>query len=279
MLSLTRVLALSSLLCVFFVITLAQDVLAQSPALDFSALKKQKTVSIVGVIDPYRLSTSDGRIIRLSGINIPDYHPDRPGEVSLMAVRVLDDMLRGKDVTLYQSKNKLAQTNRMGHLAAHVVSDNNVWVQGALLQLGLARVETDSETPEMARDMIARERAARTSKAGLWAFDSYGVLSPADAPKYFESFQIIEGTIHAAAMKNNRTYLNFGENWKNDFTVSIAPKDKRKFIKAGIDPLNLGKVKVRVRGWLSDYNGPYIEITHPEALEILSTAPAPQTAP
>jgi len=41
MLSLTRVLALSSLLCVFFVITLTQDVFAQSPTLDFSALKKQ----------------------------------------------------------------------------------------------------------------------------------------------------------------------------------------------------------------------------------------------
>lgn len=269
--SLAKSITLYSLFCVYFMAAFILPKSSHAASPDFGSLKKTGTATIVSVIDPYRLNTDDGRIIRLAAIDIPDYHPERSGEISLMAMRVLDDMLTGKTVTLYQSKNKLAQTNRMGHFTAHLKTENNIWVQGLLLDLGLSRVQTDYELPHLSKEMLALEQKARESKTGLWSYDGFQILTPDTADKYLDSFQIVEGTIHAAAMKNNRVYLNFGENWREDFTVSIPPLHRRKFSKAGLDPLALGKAKVRVRGWLQDYNGPYIEITHPEALEILST--------
>ena len=250
--------------------------MAAPPAPDFSALNRTGTATITQIIDPYRASTNDGQIVRLSAMNIPDYHPENPGEISLTVMKVLNDLLVGKDVILYQTKSGKGRVNRMGHRVAHL-QVGDIWVQGLLLGLGLARVETDKETPELAAPMLAIETAARGAKTGLWAYDSFNVLSPQTAPNYLDSFQIVEGTVHSAAINKNRIYLNFGPDWKSDFTVSIAPMDKRNFAKAGIDLLALGKAKVRVRGWLRSYNGPYIEVTHPAALEILSTAPAPQT--
>ena len=43
---------------------------------------------------------------------------------------------------------------------------------------------------------------------------------------------------------------------------------------AGIDPLGLQGRLLRARGWLEDYNGPSLELTHAVWLEILPP-PAP----
>jgi hypothetical protein len=66
-----------------------------------------------------------------------------------------------------------------------------------------------------------------------------------------------------------RTYLNFGADWRSDFTITIAPKDRRLFEADGIDPLIYQGKRVRVRGWLKSYNGPLIDATHPEQIEVI----------
>ena len=70
-------------------------------------------------------------------------------------------------------------------------------------------------------------------------------------------------------MVRGRGYLNFGENWREDFTVSIAPRDRRRFEAAGIAVEDYEGRLVRVRGWVDSFNGPMIEATHPEQIEVL----------
>ena len=43
----------------------------------------------------------------------------------------------------------------------------------------------------------------------------------------------------------------------------------RTFRRAGVDPTSLEGRRVRVRGWLQSLNGPMIEVTHPEQIEVL----------
>ena len=38
---------------------------------------------------------------------------------------------------------------------------------------------------------------------------------------------------------------------------------------ASFDPATLQGIRVRARGWLRSFNGPLIEITHPEQIEVL----------
>ena len=64
-------------------------------------------------------------------------------------------------------------------------------------------------------------------------------------------------------------YLNFGNDWKTDFTVTLGPMARRLFKKAGIEPLSLEGKRIRARGWLKKRNGPMIEASHPEQIEVI----------
>ncbi len=83
------------------------------------------------------------------------------------------------------------------------------------------------------------------------------------------SFQLVMGRVRETAEVDERIYLNFGENWRKDFTVTIPPAHTERFHAAGMDPLELAGRWIRVRGWIEDYNGPMIEATHPEQIEVI----------
>lgn len=68
-----------------------------------------------------------------------------------------------------------------------------------------------------------------------------------------------------------RVYLNFARDWKSDFTVAVARKDVSAFRAGGVDLKALAGKRVRVRGWAR--NGPMIEATHPEQIEVLADDP------
>lgn len=226
---------------------------------------------VATVIDPQTVQFQDGRLVRLDGLDFPDYDPNDPGELSGTAVEVLRDMLVNEDVNFYQTKNsELGRVNRMGHEIGHIErKKDNAWAQGALLALGLARVRTTERNNDMAFQLYIWEKKAREEKIGLWDMEEYKILSPEETPAHERSFQIVEGRIESAAMNQNRVYLNFGKDYRTDFTVSIPPESRRHFSKANLDPLQWNGRVIRVRGWIESYNGPFIEVDHPAAIELV----------
>lgn len=234
-------------------------------------MRKAKPSEIIDVVSPLTLLLRNGSIVRLSGVDIPGSHSEEISPLAVTARDILKDLLAGKNVDIYQTKNKDAgRVNRMGHELAHLVrSDDDIWAQGVLLRLGLARVKTSIVNTDMAEQMLALEGSARNEGLGFWGEDDYRVLSDDEAESAIGKFAIVEGQIESVALKKNRIYINFGKDWKKDFTVSIAPEDKRIFSKAGIDPLGWGGQTIRVRGSIRHYNGPYMEVTHPAAIEFI----------
>jgi endonuclease YncB( thermonuclease family) len=229
------------------------------------------TGTVTQIISPSTIQLKSGEIVRLSGLNFPDYSEDNAGSFSLLAVKVLKDMLEGQQIVIYQTRNKaVGRMNRMGHSLAHLArSSDNAWVQGMLLQLGLALVQTDQGNPEMAAQMLKLEAQARGDKIGLWE-NPIHILRAAETPEHIGEFVIVEDQVESVALKNNRLYMNFGKNRKNDFTVSVAPESKRNFNKAGLNPLDWNKRTLRVRGVLDELNGPSLEIDHPGAIETIN---------
>lgn len=241
------------------------------PEGDFEAMRKTGTARVTEIVNPLTIKLDDGRFIHLAGLDFPDLNYYDPGDLSVTAVEILEDFLKGKTVAIYQtSSTKEGRLNRLGHHIAHLQrTDNNVWVQGLLLSLGVARVRTTGYNPDMAKQMLALEDQARKTKAGLWDIDGYHVLLPEQAQEHIGSYQIIEGTVRSVSMHKNRLYLNFGQNWKEDFTVSMSAFDLKKFIQHKIDPQKWNGKNLRVRGWIKSYNGPYMQIDHPERFEAL----------
>jgi endonuclease YncB( thermonuclease family) len=242
------------------------------PKTEFTLLRLDRDDRVLDIIDPLTIRAEHSGIIHLTGLDIPDYNPYSQGAIAQSAAVILRDMMQGKTVKLYQTRDREAgRKNRMNQSLYHlVIKDSDSWVQGILVRLGLARVRTEPSNPEMARELYALEAEARAQKLGLWAFEQYAVLTPEQTPEHLNSFAIVEGTVMSAARKQNNIYLNFGSDWRNDFTIQIKPIHSRTFNAGGINPLDLNGKTIRVRGWLQSYNGPYIEIDHPERIEILS---------
>ena len=222
------------------------------------------------IVDGDTLILADGRSVRLVGIQAPKLSLGRRNftdwPLSNEAKTALGEMTKGEKVVLTFTG---AEIDRHGRALAHIHMEDGRWVQGQLLHDGLARVYSFADNRGRVAEMLALERAARAEKRGIWADPYYAILNPDEAGNHIATFQIIEGRVIKAAKAGGRTYINFGPDWRSDFTVTLAPGAGRTFKAAGIDPLTLGGQLVRVRGWLKSRNGAMIEVTHPEQIELL----------
>ena len=64
-------------------------------------------------------------------------------------------------------------------------------------------------------------------------------------------------------------YVNFSRKWSEDFTVTIAKRNERMLKAAGLDVKRLERRTVRVRGYVEERGGPWIDVTLPEQIEIV----------
>jgi len=117
--------------------------------------------------------------------------------------------------------------------------------------------------------MLMLEREARVAGRGIWSHAFYRVRDTSKTPQHLDSFRLVEGTVMSSVEVRGRTYLKFGKDWRSDFTVTISPRDKRRFREESFDLLALKGRRVRVRGWLHQGDGPMIDVTHPEQIELL----------
>ncbi len=69
--------------------------------------------------------------------------------------------------------------------------------------------------------------------------------------------------------------MNFGRRWSQALTVTILKRHERMFAGAGLQPKALEHRGVRVRGWVEERNGPRIEATRPEQIEIAELSRTP----
>ena len=237
-----------------------------------------QTARVEEIIDGDTLTLAaaiDGaREVRLVGIQAPKLPLGRKDfktwPLADEAQAALDRLARGRTVALIFTGR---QRDRHDRILAHLQRDDGLWLQGEMLRLGLARVYTFADNRGRAQEMLAIEGRARADGAGIWRHPFYRIRT-ADALDDAEigMFQLVEGTITAAQRVKSRIYLNFGADWRSDFTVVIAASAVPMFEAAGIDPLAMQGRRVRVRGWLDRYNGPMIEATHPEQIEMLPPA-------
>lgn len=229
-------------------------------------LVQTRTTRVLKVIDQKRLMAGDQAIIELAGIEIPE--DVTPEARDFLAALFADDTKT--DILMYQTPSaEKGRVNRMQHDLAHVVrKDGHVWVQGAMIANGLARAMPTPVNPELAEKMYALENEAISTEKGLWAKDSKHHLLAADAPvEPLGRIVVVEGVVQKISTLSNTTYLNFGPDWRSDFTIGIPTAVRQQMTRQNIDLFKLQGQKLRVRGWIREYNGPYIELEHPVLLQ------------
>ena len=240
-------------------------------------LEAGESGKVKSVLDGDTLYLDSGLKVRLSAMQAPKLPLGRKGfkawPLGEEAKAALVALTRERTIRLYYGGER---RDRYDRALAQVYlvgkdGDADLWVQEEMIRLGMARVYTWPDTFQDSVRLYAAEYEARAAGRGIWGHDDYAIRSPApDAlAQDVDSFQIVEGIITSSADIRGRVYLNFGANYKTDFTVAIAKKDRKRFKKAGLDLTDLDGARVRVRGWIELMNGPMIWLDHPERIEIL----------
>lgn len=216
------------------------------------------------------LDLKGGRQVVAEGIRLPQGRADHASQYfSDQALSALRGLVVGKTVSLTTLP---PQEDRYGRLRAQIAVGGD-WLQGELLRRGLARVALAPARIECAAALYGAESEARAARVGLWASAAYAVRTPDTLWRDLGTFQIVEGKVLNASVHNGRAYLNYGTDWRTDFTVTISPDDMKLFRKEHVDPRDYAGKSIRVRGFVDWQNGPEIEIANPETIEMLD---APQ---
>jgi endonuclease YncB( thermonuclease family) len=229
------------------------------------------------VTDADTVILDNGLVIRLIGIQAPQLPRGNdtfePWPLAGKAKAALEALVAGRQVRLRYGGERLDRHGRsLGQL--FVMAAPETWVQGRLVAEGLARVYSFPDNRSCIADLLAAEGRARLNRLGIWA-DPYYSVRRADRPSELAGrsghYELVEGRVFAAEQAGGRVYLNFGRTWKTDFTVVIDKAALGSFSRDGLDPLRLADALVRVRGWVDSHDGPRIEVTHPEQIEVLAT--------
>lgn len=220
--------------------------------------------AVARVIDGATFALADGRTVRLAALDLPP--PERHRALAEAARGTLAALVERREVGLAASG---AGTDRYGRLVAHVVAPQGRWVQAEMVAKGLARVAIAAEDDAPLGLLLAREAEARQARRGLWALPQYRVLRADEAARFLDTMQLVEGEVRGVARNGGRVFLNFGADWRSDFTVLVPAAARRRFAGRGLDLEALQGQMVRVRGWIEWYNGPLIEIARPEQIEVI----------
>jgi endonuclease YncB( thermonuclease family) len=247
---------------------------AQAESIDILGLSPPESATVTAIVDGDTLQLSDGTILRLSGIEAPK--PDlAPGDAAMArlageATAALVALVGTQPIVLRMDAGK---RDRYGRRLAQVFNGGGDWLQGALVAAGQARVRGDARNRRGLRTLLHLEAGARGDAQGIWRHPAFAVRRAGDPQlgRFAGSFQIIEGQVFAAAIVGGIGYINFSPDRATDLTLVLKKPALDLCYHAMFDVTALTSKPIRCRGWLDLFDGPRIDISHPEQIEPLET--------
>jgi endonuclease YncB( thermonuclease family) len=227
------------------------------------------TAKVVEIVDGDTLTLADGSIVRLAGVEAPKRLPGQaPGTESSFVAEAraaLADLTLGGAVTV----QKTGERDRYGRLVAVVRLADGRSLQEALVAKGLARIRGGKGC--LPTGLKGRESEARRARLGMWSDPDFAVREADDPslPTQKGLYQLVQGRVVSVGRGTRLVFLNFGEDWERDFTVTVATGLAARLAPGG-DPVNAFRGKrVIVRGVVEDNGGPQIRVTDESGIEIL----------
>jgi endonuclease YncB( thermonuclease family) len=235
------------------------------------------TGTVNTVIDGRTFMLADGREVRLAGIEVPPLPdpaagPSDSADPGISAATALRALIGGREVLLRHPKPVTDRYGRWTADAAAAAGEPASAIKSMLSQ-GLARLAAQAGEPACATEWRAAERAARAAKLGLWGDPRYFVRTaeePAGVLAERGRFTLVEGKVVSVRESGGTIYVNFGQRWSEDFTVTILKRNERQFTAAGLSLRSLAGRRVLVRGWVEERGGPWIAAGGPDQIEVIA---------
>ncbi|WP_417456246.1 thermonuclease family protein [Kordiimonas sp.] len=248
----------------------APAALAEDLSLDTSGLQDCGTTTAAETLGGARFKTPEGLTVKLALVKAPEFWEPSSEYTSwphaVEAKKHLMEVLRDQTVTLYCEGQK---TNRLGELVAHAVMPDGSWLQHNLVRDGHVFVFPSPTRRRGLDKLYDAELEARAGKKGLWIFKNLQPVAATGNSVKAGWFQIVEGVVVDAAKVRDTIFLNFGDDWRTDFTVEIPALTTRYFDRIGLDPLSLEGQHIEVRGWIDFKSGPRLLLQGPGQIRII----------
>jgi endonuclease YncB( thermonuclease family) len=240
-------------------------------ALPAVALEEGKPYGVRTVIDGDTLVLEGGETVRLMGINAPEVdvpeHQHQGQPYGQEAKAFLKQWLEGKKITL--KTNPEQPKDRYNRTLASLYTTEGQWVQARMVREGYAHVYSFKDNRLGVKELLEVEKEAIAAKRGIWGTEYHRLVTAEQVSADDRRFHLVEGVVQQVAIVKGNVYLNFGEDWKSDFTAFI-PKAEKESVEAALGELKqIKNKKIQVRGWVFSRNGAMIEVTHPEQVTIL----------
>lgn len=246
---------------------LAGPVAAEELDLPTCEEPRTATARVIRALDGDTIETSQG-VVRLAGIEAPHGFGFGDPEQADTARITLNGLVKGKAIAIAALGE---QPDRYGRTHAHVFMEDGQWLQAVLVDLGMVRVRPLAGEEACLSPLVGAEATARAAERGVWAGGINGPL-PADDSSLSRKiglYAIVEGRILSVGYGSVMVFLDFGHNYRRDFTVMIPKRLQAQFAEAGMPVATFEGRLVRVRGMIEESGGPAIRLQSPAAIELL----------
>ncbi|MEM8986329.1 MAG: thermonuclease family protein [Pseudomonadota bacterium] len=238
----------------------------------YNGLQSGEEGEVEAVLSGDGLRLVGGLEVRLEAVRAPRSFDDKTNRYKDDSEDLVRRLVTGATVGLAYAGPR---RDRYGRARAHVFVKTpdgaRIWVQHRLTAAGLARVSPAPDAATGVAMLLQAEAAARAERRGIWSSPAFQIVDAGAADASVDRFALVGGTVETTASVGQRIYVNFGTDYRTDFTIAIARKDAKRFETAGLDLTSLAGRRVLARGWVRTWNGPYMEVRSPEALQILAT--------
>lgn len=112
----------------------------------------------------------------------------------------------------------------------------------------------------------AAEAEARLAKRGLWAMGCCALLDASGDVGLIktDAWRVVSGVPLSVMRNKSGVYVNFGPEWKTDFTLKLSGKQMKT-----VTPENWVGHRLIVRGWVQWMFGPMIEVITPQQVQLI----------
>jgi micrococcal nuclease len=218
---------------------------------------------VVKVHDGDTVSLSDGRRIRLFGINTPEvHHRNHPTEAGGEAAkRWLSAKLLHRKVRLLGDEET---TDKYKRTLAYLFTENNEHINVQLVEQGLAAVNIYPPNLRYVGPLVDAGKQAEQAKRGIWQPGQYNVI-PVERldPGGHSGWLRLVGKVSAIRSSRKYVYLEFSD--------AFQARIEKKWLGLFPDINQYRGQTLEVRGWLNKNHGAWsMLIRHPSAVVVKS---------
>jgi len=229
---------------------------------------RQSLVTVADVIDGDTFRLESGESVRLLGVDTPEKGEPLFEEAKAFA----RGALCGHPVRLLRCDRQ--ERDRYGRLLAFVEAaalDPGF----ELVRQGLARTLFIPPCGmERALSYRAAEREAFRKGLGIWALQRPRTVPHTEAYRYIGSLMTVTGRVLYVHTGPKAVHLNFGDDYRTDFTAVIFRKNLPQLLEQGLAPVSSYAGRpVEVTGVLKSYKnqGPEIIVEAPDQIAIVES--------